>query len=488
MKISYLSKIYIYSIIFEPLLLFKLFEQGIVGVGLTIGRFLQILFILLYFIKIIKQKSYFIPRWNSNYIIFSFFLLTIIVSTINGLNIGAYSIENAQVFKLNPNLINHPFIRPFFEIFIYIYYVYYFVILPKHFITSARHVNYFFNRFFLIFTLHLFFGYIDFVLDPFEIDFLPRHFADMRDVGFRFHGFAGEPRDAAVFTIFAISILMLRKVWNNAFNINILILALLSAVFTFSTSFIFGLIFAGILFSFLGSMNKNKTIITISCLIVLLFSTTYIPRIHYAVNAVINGVININISDDYTKLDPLIRSQAQNIVPLFVRLKQPLIESITLSIFGSGMGSSGIVNGKTGIYTTQYQNPNAQITRLYFDNGLVGLTLLILAFYFTVKKYASTQYDFNYISNWLILLIGTFLAHRSATIFIFSGIAIAVLSQKTKINNLQNVTSINKHTYYIDQQGFMIIGKVNKLSRIVIVFVCIIIVYVVEMFIIFKFK
>ena len=65
-----------------------------------------------------------------------------------------------------------------------------------------------------MFFLSLFLGAIDLLLVAITgIEFIPRHLSDMRHVGVRFHGIAGEPRDAFVHLFLGLSLLYLRESW-----------------------------------------------------------------------------------------------------------------------------------------------------------------------------------------------------------------------------------------------------------------------------------
>ena len=70
-------------------------------------------------------------------------------------------------------------------------------------------MKYFFSVFKTLFIISFVVGVIDLGFAANGIHLVPRHIADWRMVGMRFHGLAGEPRDAFVYLFFGLAILHL---------------------------------------------------------------------------------------------------------------------------------------------------------------------------------------------------------------------------------------------------------------------------------------
>ncbi len=96
-------------------------------------------------------------------------------------------------------MINASNIRPFVEYIAVVYYIVYFAVIPRYILRTRAEVEYAFSRFRWMFTLSYVLGVVDVLLVRwFKIYFLPRHFSDGLSVEGRFHGLAGEPRQAFV--------------------------------------------------------------------------------------------------------------------------------------------------------------------------------------------------------------------------------------------------------------------------------------------------
>lgn len=252
---NFLGKLYVWSIIFEPLLFFILVGQQVSGVGGNISRLLQILFIFLLIITTLskKEKNIRVPnpfsyqfRWYFAY------LFLLILSAIYGLLSGAYessvverSFESISVSFVS-KVLNSTWIRPLFEYFILLYYFIYFVVLPQYFLNSRKAIDYFFKVFFAMFFLSLFIGVIDLLLVlVLNYEWIPRHLSDFTHVGNRFHGLAGEPRDAFVYLILGICLIFLKEQWTGKFKGKKfwVLLIFLLALTTQSASGLMGLFF-----------------------------------------------------------------------------------------------------------------------------------------------------------------------------------------------------------------------------------------------------
>ena len=163
------------------------------------------------------------------------------------------------------------YFRPFFEYFIAFYYFAYFVVIARYLIPNKEAINYFFKLFLIVFILCILIGYLDLLLQlllPLETYMgFPRHFYNDTRVGFRFHGIAGEPRDAFSYLILGLGILTLRDIWRNKKKLTFfwVIFIAITATLTQSMSGLLGIAFCiPLLFIFhLPSVSLKVKLISI---------------------------------------------------------------------------------------------------------------------------------------------------------------------------------------------------------------------------------
>jgi O-antigen ligase len=99
-------------------------------------------------------------------------------------------------------------------------------------------------------------------------------------------------------------------------------------------------------------------------------------------------------------------------------------------IFGSGLGSSAVINSLYNPDIGEILNPHSQLVRSLFESGIVGTFFFIMSFLYPIQqltKYFAPKNRHNFIVLTL-LLIGCFMGHRSVAPFIYLGIFIAAIS------------------------------------------------------------
>ena len=203
-SVPFLEKLFVWSIITEPLLFFVLYYVSSLTIGITLSRTIQVLFLLLYgfYILIGRRGIPIIKLTKKYYFYFFIFLFFVIGSSFIGLLNDSYIYTN----KTNEHTDSLAVIyRPFIELFILIYYLIYFVALPKHILRTNFQRQYLLKWIIRIIYFAIVLGLIDFFINyAFRIDLIPRLLYDSRwvNVGPRFHSFLGEPRDAFVFLFF----------------------------------------------------------------------------------------------------------------------------------------------------------------------------------------------------------------------------------------------------------------------------------------------
>ena len=161
-----------------------------------IGLFLRLVALIAREVRIVNLTS---PL----YINFLAYFLLLIFSGLVGFVSGAYDLtaayQQGKTLSGFSSMINSAEFRPFIEYVIAAYYIIYFSILPKYILKTKEDVIRFFTFFKALFIISFVLGFIDFTFSTFGVDIVPRHIMDGINVGMRYHGLAGEPRQAFVY-------------------------------------------------------------------------------------------------------------------------------------------------------------------------------------------------------------------------------------------------------------------------------------------------
>ena len=433
-----IEKLFVWSLILEPLLYFNIASGGkFTGITFSVSRILQIIVLSLLFFKFVKIKkslqSIFTKLKIQKYFI-QYLCLIIFATFFGALIFNSYERTFGNLVTLDKQ--NTPFLkswyfRPIFDCFLLIYYYFYFIFLTTYFFKSYLTLKYFFKKFFLVFNIFLLLGFIDIIKAYFTGSALiKRHLGEDTDVGFRFHSFAGEPRDAFVFLLYSICLIMIyNEFYVKTKNHKILLLSFIALILTQSVSGILGILigFAFTLFYFLRKLKTSAFYIlgvVILTTIILILLIPYSPRI-------------ILYQEGFSELFDYLESgldlpyilliQSVNFLPiwgLYLKLKDLNLFQI---FFGSGFSSSAYFN-MNYIGDESYSNPNSQFTRLIFESGIFGFLIYL--------KFLTTPF-FNLSNNFIqrnkskiiiyfFLFLGATLAHRSLTALIFIGVMISI--------------------------------------------------------------
>jgi hypothetical protein len=440
-RVSLLQKLFIWSIITEPLLFFILLPSTAIGLPITLSRVFQAAFLILYVLNIFSKRKG-IPIINPlktyNFHLICYCVLIFISSAI-GWQFGSYSIDPSNVSNYSEVDTHISFsggyLRLAFEGFILIYYFVYFVILPRFFICSKMQLSYLFKWMVRVFYFVIIMGLIDFLANVLGFDLIPRHLVDSGwvQVGRRFHSIVGEPRDAFVYLLFGLSILYLMA----GLNLKkpprriVVVLILFCAMLTQSFSGVIGLILGlGLFVVFTKPNVKNYTaLFSLLCISLLALYLSFDNSVR------IQGYVNMIITLPEVMLlgNPLpylIVVQSPDVVPFWLFL-QKLIEFDFYSIlFGSGIGSASYAtNNFMEAVTFQINNPRAQITRLLFESGVIGLYIYLIILIKPVQRLRPIVKKNCWVGLWYssLLLFGGMLGHRSNLGIIFAGIALAII-------------------------------------------------------------
>ena len=155
-KVSLTTKIFVWSILFEPLIFFHIVPQNISGVGGSISRILQFIVLSIFIFRcLISGKARIYNPFSLLNRGFSYFYILAIIAGILGYFYGSYSanlsVEFLEQAKVNSNdnliatLVQSAYFRPLFEYFIALYYFVYFVVLTQYMLTTKESLNYFFS-------------------------------------------------------------------------------------------------------------------------------------------------------------------------------------------------------------------------------------------------------------------------------------------------------------------------------------------------------
>jgi hypothetical protein len=292
-----------------------------------------------------------------------------------------------------------------------------------------------------MFYLSLVLGILSLVLMfayPAEFEGIPRAIFSNSTAGFRFNGLFGEPRSAVGFLILGAAILWLKDVWLNEGKLTkfVLLTIILALLFTKSTSGLNGIIFSfGLILLYYVSYTKIKDIaIIISSLILLslivILAISYEARVGNYYKSLIEMYAMLSSGESLNRLAKL---YAVNIFPIWHRFNEILSFNIIPTFFGTGLGSSSIINsfyyaqdaGMT--QSSAVLNPNANLIRMFYDVGIFGMLLLVASFINPIKKIQLPESLFSKLFIIMLIILGAYFAHRSIAPFIFLGTALVTL-------------------------------------------------------------
>ncbi len=431
-KLPFISKIYIWSIILEPLLFFAVAE-AFYGISTNISRLFQFIFLLLFFMKLFFLKKWFIPSpLGDKYIWYFIYFIAAIFSGIYGIYYGAYQIS----FLPTSESAFVTFYRPIFEYFITVYYFFYFIVFPRYILNSDKAIDYFFSIFTKFFFFSLIVGLLDLVVQVMlggTYLGIPRHIGDMQSAPWRYHGIAGEPRDAFAYLIFGLGILWIKDLWYQEKKLNkfIFFFVILAALLSQSASGLLGLIISSMMlfvFFYLPRFSITKIlrffIIFIFLIALFVIGVNYSPRLmlYYESFQELYALLEAGM-----QVRSALEVAMNNIYPLWHRWIEIQDFNFIPFIFGTGLGTSSVINI---IYfgVNELSNTNSNLVRTLFENGIIGTIILIFAFLQPIKLYKIPIELKNQWLTYMIFILGAFFAHRTANPFIFLGVSSAIFS------------------------------------------------------------
>ena len=439
---DYLGKLYVWSLVFEPLIFFVVFDQSIAGISGNISRLLQLFVIVLMLLRVLLMHTvirfpnpfFTYYRW---YFLYLFFILA---ATFFGLISGAYESTKEGVqegVSSFSSTLNSAWVRPAFEYFIAFYYFAYFTILAQYFLKDKEAINYFFKIFLGVFFLSFWIGVIDYLLVVlFGYEWIPRRLADsnVTHVGIRFHGLAGEPRDAFVYLIFGIGLLYLRDqlYGKNKYTYLWFIILLVAALLTQSASGYVGLTISLGLILLLQLFRMPVVYLLPSLLILTLIVSVFVINLldsQRLLNYMEMAPLAVKALQQNTDLPDVIQFQIVNIYPIWLRFNDLIQFNFLPILMGTGIGSASVANS-VFFSDAGISNPHANIIRIFFEAGIIGTLLFLTAFIQPIRELSLSTKTYRSLIFFTLLVLGVNLGHRSSTIFIFLGIALLVFQHK----------------------------------------------------------
>jgi len=426
---SILCKTYVWSVLMEPLLLF-IVSFPIFGVAISISKFLQLMVLLILGLRFLVVRNHvFFTRIPAVYKKYFHYLIFVLCSYCYGIYTEVYISDHYTLSESLPTFVY----RPIFEYGIVLYYFFYYVMLANYFLKTPKAIDYFFKIFKFTFFLTLSIGFLDLALiymfAP-TYEGLPRHLSDMTLPGNRFHGLAGEPRDAFIYLILGLSMLALKDIWSNERKLTKLIFFIIVTAMMLTQAFsgLLGLLFSAVLLMmFFVSFKSVSRLIGALSAIVLLVLMFFVgvdmsPRIQLYMNAFYDLHQTLSAGEEVRSI---LSVTMNNIYPVWHRVSEVFEFDILGLLVGTGLGSaSAVTNNYLG--TNEITNPNANIIRLIFESGIIGTWLIIQAFLKPIKRRISYEKDRSKMLFYMLLLLGAFFAHRSVSPFIFLGALLVV--------------------------------------------------------------
>ncbi len=437
------KRLYIWSVIFEPLLFFVVFEEAVSGITGNLSRILQLIVVLVLIVRLLavapRAAAFDIPRIPRRlYLYFCIYFSLAVLAAVVGSLSGAYALPgsyNPPVVQSSfAALLNSPAVRPTFEYVVALYYFIYFTVVTQYLLNTPADIQYALSRFRIVFIVAFVIGIVDSLLSSVGIFLVPRHLSDLARVdATRFHGLAGEPRQAFVYLFLGLGILHLEghfrgrpisKWW--------IVLIVMAALLTQSASGLIGiLIFVGLYGLYAMSTMSIPRLVQVMVLgaasIVLVYATVISSTRLMAYVKDASGLWQV--VENGEELPELMSKANSDIYPLYDLTRKIRSLDIVPVMIGSGFGSASAVTNRyylTGAMT----NPHSQLARSLYESGIIGTFMLVMSFVHPVRSFTKRltkrkQREFMLV---MLLLLGVFFGQRTSAPFIYLGMFAAAFS------------------------------------------------------------
>jgi len=408
------------------------FRFKIIDFVVFLPRILCLFFLIFFFYKIINIlfKNFKFDKKNFIYFFLFFFQVFLSLIFINEKFLSS-DLTSRLIFAFIYDIIK------FF--FIYIF----FCIIGSNLI-NKKNLLLVFKIMLSLSYLVILFGFIVFIFFHYSFfDLIQRvfYYDDPSVVGYRFYSLFGEPRNAALFLITNMSILILiyqnfeKKIKLELYPYIILfmILSLIAFYYTKSFSAIVGLLFGfGMIFFLLIQqlILKKKSFKFYLNLILFIFLLIGFFSIMLQIDRVLDYTNQLkSFVFDNHKADNRLAAQFKDVLPIVEYMKYLTNLEYTKILIGNGSYSSYYFNDY------EFANPHSFLARVIYDNGLIGLSLFSLFIFSSLSK------NCNFIDKIILSFVyGSFLAINSTFIFTFVMFVISI--KNIKENN--KITIKNK--------------------------------------------
>ena len=411
------------------------FRFKIIDFVVFLPRILCLFFLIFFFYKIINIlfKNFKLDKKNCIYFFLFFFQVFLSLIFINK-DFLTSDLTSRLIFTFIYDIIK------FF--FIYIF----FCIIGSNLI-NKENLLLVFKIMLSLSYLVILFGFILFIFFHYtHFDLIQRvfYYDDASSVGHRFYSLFGEPRNAALFLITNMSILIIiyqnfeKKIKLELYPYIILfmILSLIAFFYTKSFSAIIGLLFGfGVIFLLLIQqlIFKKKSFKFYLKLILFIFLLIGFFSIMLQIDRVLDyaNQIKLYVLFNNNNADDRLEAQFKDVLPIVEYINYLINLEYTKILIGNGSYSSYYFNDY------EFANPHSFLARVIYDNGLIGLSLLSLFIFSSLSK------NCNFIDKiTLSFVYGSFLAINSTFIFTFLMFVISI--KKIKENNKIIIKKITK--------------------------------------------
>ncbi len=438
---------YFYSIsVISEMLLYFIFGSGLLD---KLSRQIQFSFLLFFsFYLLFNTKNIMIDiKFKKIHIYFLLFLIVGLISTFFNLISGTYYegllnyLKHLETYSVNFSYLNTDsmfksvFNLPIIEILKYLYFYFYFAILLPFIIDTNEKLIKFVDLFYYIFIFCLLVGFIvliDVALKDYgEQVLISRHwyYDDQMNVGVRFMGIFGEPRDSAVALLLGALLLYIRSDLRNLkpplFVFSLILIALF---FTISGSLMISMLIYPLIFIlFYPQVLANLNIQNIS---IFLITSIFAFVIIYSGERTFEYFIGIQTFITQLSrgemLEGLLATQVINIYPIYLFLMDLFSLNFLDSFIGHGISSSNII--KVPHETFSLNGPHSLLTRLLYEFGIIGTFIWIQVFALSLhllKKNMNNQ-------KWYVILIimtallSIAIVHKSSLIYIALGVILTL--------------------------------------------------------------
>jgi hypothetical protein len=426
------------------LLFFVVFEEAVSGITGNVSRILQLIVVLILIVRLLvipstSKAAADIPRVPRRlYLYFCiYFMLAVLAGVIGSLS-GAYDLPGAYkppvVQSSFAALLNSPAVRPVFEYVVALYYFIYFTVVAQYLLNTPADIKYALSRFRIVFIVSFVLGIVDSLLSTVGIFLVPRHISDWGRIEvMRFHGLAGEPRQAFVYLFLGLGILHLESHFRGrSISKWWLALIVIAALLTQSASGLIGiLVFVGLYglyaISTMSIPRLVQLIIVGAASIVLVYAAAINSwRIMRYVKSA-SGLWQV--LENGEELSEVMSKANSDIYPLYDLTRKIRSLDIVPVVIGSGFGSASAVTNRY-YRTDAMTNPHSQLARSLYESGILGTFVFVMSFVHPVRSFTKhlpkrKQREFMLV---MLLILGVFFGNRSSAPFIYLGMFAAAFN------------------------------------------------------------